>query len=202
MSNLHDMVRKQSIWKALHLYDLGLACRFSRRRRRERLILLSIVGAVTLLLALSPIRIGIVLGESMMPSLKPHHAVLIDRSYYKTHIPIKGEVIVFKAQGELLVKRVAAGPGDNLWLLEHPYAPIDMQDSEIVDPNDLPRINELLRSCPKLGSLQRISIPMNWVFVVGDAEDISLDSRHFGPISVNQIVGRALVPDSKSLVGL
>ena len=76
-----------------------------------------VLGALTL--RFSPFRLGVVVGESMTPTLQPNHVFVLDKSFYEHTSPTRGEIVVAIAEGETCVKRVAAGPGEDLWLIKY-----------------------------------------------------------------------------------
>ncbi|MBP6963734.1 MAG: signal peptidase I [Armatimonadetes bacterium] len=172
-----------------------------RRRSRERgHIHLISLGAVLILSALSlrasPFRLGVVVGESMTPTLSPHKVFMLDRSFYEHATPTRGEIVVAEANGETCVKRVAAGPREDLWLLE--YKGELSGYSEVVRPHDLTRTRSLVERYPRIGQLRRVTVPEGRVFLVGDAQNLSWDSRNYGTVPVSSIMGRVFPLTAKA----
>lgn len=120
-------------------------------------------------------------GNSMEPNLHDSEYVLIDKVSYRLHPPERGDVIVFERAGEErdYIKRVIGLPGDTVevragqvWVngvaLDEPYLSQTIR-------NDMPA---------------RVVQPDHY-FVMGDNRNNSSDSRSFGPITEQSIVGRA-----------
>jgi signal peptidase I len=130
---------------------------------------------------------------SMEPTLQEGDRVLVNKLSYDLHDVNRGDIIVFERpesgsdghpEDDIkdLIKRVVALPGETIEardgvvyidgrLLDEPYLPDDMPT------NDLPPTE----------------IPEGQVFVMGDNRTNSSDSRVFGPIDQDLIVGRAFI---------
>ncbi len=130
----------------------------------------------------------VVMGRSMEPTLKSGRVIWVDRLYYTTHRPRPGEVIVFKYQGDVYVKRVYRAPGETLhyvaagddWL-----GPIrEQRADEMIREYDAMRARSSLR-------VKEMRVPADAVFVLGDNYTNSEDSRNFGPIPLSSVIGRA-----------
>ncbi|HUV03701.1 MAG TPA: signal peptidase I [Armatimonadota bacterium] len=168
------------------------------RRIGSRLLWLSIGAAAIGLAWWCPFRIGVVVGASMLPALKPGQPLLLDRRHDKTHCPAIGDIIVFKQDGYPCIKRVAAKPGDGLWLFEYQDAAGRPTYSMVVYPSELARVRQLAGRYPKYCKLERISIPEGRLYVVGDAWNVSVDSRSFGLVRMDQLVARVIAPNPKA----
>ena len=177
----------------VNLDELSTTERPKRSRQRGYVLLLAL-GAVLVLgavaLRLSPLRLGVVVGESMTPTLQPNNVFVLDRGFYETTSPTRGDIVVANAEGEVCVKRVAAGPGEDFWLIAYSGDSGKSGYTEVVRPSDVPRVQRLLSRYPNLGRLRHFQVPEGRVFLVGDAQSISLDSRTYGSIPVDQIIGR------------
>jgi len=127
--------------------------------------------------------------ESMVPTLEKGDRVLVNKLSYKLHDVNRGDVVVFERPPNEpdngikdLIKRVIALPGET----------IEVRDCKVLingNPLDEPYVKQWSRTCtfaPKV-------VGENEVFVMGDNRDDSQDSRFFGAISQNLIVGRAFV---------
>jgi signal peptidase I len=123
-----------------------------------------------------------VYGQSMEPSLHTDERLVVEKLSYRFHGPRHGDIIVLRdpAGGpELLIKRVIGLPGER----------VNVADGRVY-VDGLP-IDEPYLSQPTLGSGRSWSIPPLTVFVMGDNRSASRDSRIFGPVGLDQVVGRA-----------
>jgi signal peptidase I len=129
---------------------------------------------------------------SMTPTLEVGDRVLVNKLAYRTHDVHRGDLIVFErppetsngVEGEIkdLIKRVVAVGGDT----------IEGRDGQVYVNGE--RIEEpYLEQGTPTEDLDREVIPEGMVFVMGDNRVNSEDSRVFGPIDEDTIVGRAFV---------
>ena len=138
---------------------------------------------------------------SMEPSLGIGDRVIVNKLSYNLHDVNRGDMIVFdnpsETSGEIsdLIKRVVALPGETLQvqdgkvyingnLMIEPYLMDDETTGDFNTPTGCISSLETLNVCV---------IPDNHVFVMGDNRWNSRDSRIFGPVPVESIVGRAFV---------
>jgi signal peptidase I len=128
--------------------------------------------------------------------------------------PKPGEVVVFFSpeDGKRLVKRVIAGPGDTLELRNEvvvvngrplTYDVVDatlVHDEVYEDPRPIVPIERglnkphdvmILPSRAALRNFGPINVPAGKYFMMGDSRDNSYDSRYFGVVDRDQILGRA-----------
>ena len=129
--------------------------------------------------------------------------------------PHRGEIVVFfsPANGQRLVKRVIGLPGDTLELRDNrllingralDYTALAAETREAIPSSQRPAhdfANERLperahpvMATPALSALRTFgpkTIPAGHYFMMGDNRDNSLDSRYFGPVPRDKIVGRA-----------
>ena len=80
---------------------------------KKRLIWLLpvLVGLVIIVMFQTVFLLGYVPSESMEPTLKEGSMILGTRIYWELN---NGDVVVFEHNGELFVKRIAAGPGEEI----------------------------------------------------------------------------------------
>jgi signal peptidase I len=123
--------------------------------------------------------------ESMTPTLKVHDRVLVNKLSYKLHPVHRGDIVVFKApEGsdpgiDDLVKRVIGLPNETVSAHGgHIYI-----DGEVLPESYLPRGVSTSAFSP-------VTLKPDHYWVMGDNRDNSKDSRVFGPITKNNIVGR------------
>ena len=155
-----------------------------KRRRRPLAIDLLAVGALLALLAYlhtRVVRVALVTSGSMMTTVNPGDRLLIHLGAYKDEPPQRGDVIAFwhDDPGDYEVKRVVAVGGDTIvvgWglvflngqILDEPY---------IRRPMLLERRVEAVLADGEL-------------FVMGDNRNSSGDSRDFGSIYEEKVLGR------------
>jgi signal peptidase I len=135
-------------------------------------------------------------GQSMEPNLHTDQRLVVEKVSYRFHGPQRFDVVVLQApkQGdELLIKRVVGLPGET----------VDFRDGEVYINGEL--LDEpFLSSDTRPGQDSSITIPPLYVLVMGDNRNHSNDSRSFGPVPIENIVGRAWLsywpPDEVGLV--
>ena len=183
-----------------------------QKRQHNSLVELVIIVAVALGLALGiqaflvkPFRIP---SESMVPTLEIGQRVLVDRVSYRFSDPDRGDIIVFKPPAGQpsvcgverasdqpcpkgtpersdtnFIKRVVAVGGDRIKILggsvyingtrqKEPFARVD----DACDICNLPK---------------EIRIPKGYYFMMGDNRGASADSRVWGPIPKDWVIGQA-----------
>lgn len=147
-------------------------------------------------------------GPSMQPTLHHGDRLIIwkvprtwARITQHTYIPNRGDIIVFSqnnlamedGKSKELIKRVIGLPGDRV-VIENGTATIyNNEHPEGFQPDMTLPYGEGLSL--EINSEERIeeTVGKNQVFVMGDNRDHSLDSRAFGPIDANHIVGKLVL---------
>jgi signal peptidase I len=159
--------------------------------------------------------------ESMEPTLDVGQRILVNRFLYRFSDPDIGDIVVFHppqgadnggmqcgvptptsqpcpqpTKGESdqnFVKRIVAGPGDTLSVQDgHPVV-----NGEIADNEDF--IRECRSDAPsgnrggdgKCNFPDTITIPDDHYFMMGDNRGQSTDSRYWGPVPKDWIIGKA-----------
>ncbi|MFH1413214.1 MAG: signal peptidase I [bacterium] len=128
-------------------------------------------------------------GASMEPNFHDNEYLIIDEISYRFNEPQRGEIIVFRYPEdpkEYFIKRIIGLPGESV--------EINNGDIYIYDNNNLdgykltePYLDENLKTT---GSRQKIEVPAGAFYVLGDNRNASKDSRVFGPISYDYVIGR------------
>ena len=130
-------------------------------------------------------------GHSMDTTLHDGDRVLVNKLSYRLHDPNRGDVVVLKTiegTGERdLIKRVVALPGETI---EYRNCTLYINDRELIEPY----LDPLVVTPNACGPDQtKITVPIDYVFVMGDNRPGSKDSREIGPVSYADLLGRAFV---------
>jgi signal peptidase I len=123
-------------------------------------------------------------GQSMEPTLHSEQRLVVEKISYRFHGPRRGDIIVLKSpqqNSELLIKRVIGLPGETVEI---------RQGRVYVNGQE---VNEPYLERPTGGNWGPIIVPPLHVFVLGDNRGFSNDSRAFGMVPIDNIVGRAWV---------
>ncbi|TSC93121.1 MAG: signal peptidase I [Candidatus Berkelbacteria bacterium Licking1014_85] len=127
--------------------------------------------------------IFIVDGPSMEPSLYTNNVMIVNKLAYLTSNPKRGDIVVLKFPGDpdkrKFVKRVIALPGET----------VEIRDQKVYI-NDQLLIESYLDSNIYNGKDQIIALKNNEYFTCGDNRPNSNDSRFFGAVPKNYLIGR------------
>ena len=180
---------------------------------RELPILVIVAFAVALLIKSFVLQAFYIPSASMEPTLREGDRVLVEKLSYTTGKPTRGQVIVFERDIDGIlpvepdegifsdignafkglfgfpegttqdfIKRVIAVGGDTIEGKDG----VVYVNGQLVDAEYLPQGTETSTFGP-------ITVPEDYVFVMGDNRGNSDDSRSFGPVPVDRIVGHAFV---------
>ena len=127
-------------------------------------------------------------GESMYPNLKDSQYLITNIIGLKLNSPKLGEVIVFKSPTEPdkdFIKRVIGVPGDTVMVKEsHVYLNGKMLDeTKYLLPSVVTSGGSFLREG------EQVTVPEGYFFVLGDNRPFSSDSREWGFVPKNNIIG-------------
>jgi signal peptidase I len=157
--------------------------RFERpgRRRWPSVVALTMAGALVVCWAFvaEPLTVR---SSSMAPTLEDGDRIIVNKLAYRASEPGVGEVIVLESPdgSGLVVKRVVAVDGDE----------VGIEDGVLV-VNAMPRVEEYVDQRTIDGVyFGPVEVPDGMVFVMGDNRAESVDSRDYGAVPVDDVVGR------------
>ena len=139
---------------------------------------------------------------SMAPTLEEGDRVIVNRLSYRFGEIERGQVVVFKkppnqpSDANDLIKRVIALPGETVQFRD---GEVYIDGQLVVEPYLAQPSSTRPRSLAIPGCAQEerasdvCTVPSGYVFVMGDNRLGSQDSRTFGPISTETVVGRAFL---------
>lgn len=161
---------------------------FEKRYRLVREIVETVVLTVLMFLV---IRLAVqnfnVDGMSMEPNLHNQELILVDKWSYLFRAPARGDVIVFIAPPEPqadFVKRVIGLPGDVVTI----QGTTVIVNGKVLTEKYVQPQNNLRNPFP---SFKDRVVPPNTYLVLGDNRDGSSDSRDWGCVPQQNIIGRA-----------
>ena len=136
--------------------------------------------------------------KSMAPTLQPKDRMLTNKLAYDLTDPDRGDLVVFRGvergKKERLVKRVVGLPGD--------VVHIDRGVLKVNgEPQNEPYVSKkkqgggkregARKAPPGVNSFGPMFVPEDHVFVMGDNRAHSHDSRYFGPVPRENLIGEA-----------
>lgn len=123
-------------------------------------------------------------GPSMQNTLHSGQFVLVNKLAFLFHQPERGDVIVFHEPDQPsrdLIKRVIGLPGDRITL-----------DGSTVTVDGVALNEPYITQKYNPGALNE-TVPPDQYFVMGDNRPVSEDSRYFGFVPKDYIVGKAIM---------
>ena len=122
-------------------------------------------------------------GSSMEPNLHHDERVIVDKVTYLFGQPQRGDVVVFALENQPkdYIKRVIGLPGETI---EISNGVVYVDGRPLEEPYALPAPGD---------TRPAVQLAADEYFVMGDNRGNSQDSRSFGPIGRDDIVGRAWI---------
>lgn len=126
-------------------------------------------------------------GASMEPTFYSGEYILTSKIAYKFRKPHRGDVIIFKSPKNPdidYIKRIIGLPGDKIVIQD---AKIYVNDQILEETYISAETNLWESGYIKEGS--PVSVPPKMLFVMGDNRPRSSDSREFGPVPLEAVIG-------------
>jgi signal peptidase I len=143
-------------------------------------LLIALVLFVGINLLTARIRVD---GSSMEPNFFNNEYIIVNRLAYKWAKPHRGEVIVFRYPSnpkQDLIKRVIGLPGDVVYITTKQV----FINGKLLDET-------YIADAPNYFGTWRV--PENSLFVLGDNRNASYDSKDWGYVPMQNVVGKALM---------
>ncbi|MEK7115911.1 MAG: signal peptidase I [Patescibacteria group bacterium] len=127
-------------------------------------------------------------GASMEPNFFDHEYLIIDELSYRFRTPARGDIVVLRYPNDrtqYFIKRLIGLPGET----------IEIAGGHVKIFNDAHPNGFLLDETGYLdqeftATTRTVTLKGEEFFVLGDNRSASLDSRYFGPVTRNLVVGR------------
>jgi signal peptidase I len=142
--------------------------------------LLSLCAAVLMGCSLEFARVD---GQSMAPTLANEDRLVVDKLAYRLGNPTPGDIVMFRAPTDpaaFYVKRIVGAAGDVVRIRDGRV----FVNNRALDDSQVP---SSFRSHDDWGPYR---VPDNFFLVLGDHRNRSSDSRHWGPVAREAIVGK------------
>jgi len=165
---------------------------------REWVVVVGVALGIALLVRGFLLQQFYISGPSMESTMFQDNRVLVNKLSYRLHDIRRGDVVVFDritTDGEViqhddLIKRVIALPGETIEIHE---CVVSIDGKELPEPYlndyDVQQVN--LEDRCRVPELEPIKVSEDHIFVMGDNRPQSFDSRMFGEIETELVVGRA-----------
>jgi signal peptidase I len=171
--------------------------------------ILLLVGALVIALSIAAFVIQSyqVDGESMETTLQNNDRLIVDkiprtvsRITHHSYVPHRGDIIIFNQTGILdsrgneqkqLIKRVIGLPGERVVVNDGKITVYNEANPDGFNPDTSTGYKIAAKNTP--GDNINVVLQSGEIFVCGDNRPNSEDSRYFGPVNVNNIVGKLVL---------
>lgn len=128
-------------------------------------------------------------GSSMVPNMQTGDYLITEKVSFRFRDPRRGDIIVLKNprdESQDFIKRIIALPGDTVQIINNTV----YLNGQVLSEDYLPK-GILTHSGAFLTEGLQVKVASNQYFVFGDNREHSSDSRDWGAITKEEIVGRA-----------
>lgn len=130
-------------------------------------------------------------GASMEPNFQDHQYLIINEISYHLGDPVRGDAVVFRYPydpSQYFIKRIIGLPGELVKISDGKVYVSNKNNPEVIKLEE----NYLLPAMKTLGDIE-INLGEDEYYLLGDNRLASLDSRAFGPVKRNFIIGKTLL---------
>jgi signal peptidase I len=168
---------------------------------REWVVVIGVAVLIATVLRTFVVQQFYIAGPSMETTLFGDDRVLVNKLSYRFGEPSRGDVVVFDrvtgdgntVQHDDLIKRVIGLAGEEVEIrscdvfingakIDEPWLPAAMRDQNLAPADRC--------GTPDVAA---VVVGEDQVYLIGDNRPMSFDSRMFGPVDIDLIVGRAVV---------
>jgi signal peptidase I len=128
-------------------------------------------------------------GASMEPNFHDGEYLVVDQLSYRFREPARGEVVVFRYpqdHSQFFIKRIVGLPGEEVFVQD---GRVIIRNAAYASGGELQEAEYLDPSVRTRGQVHTVLGPGEY-FVLGDNRPASSDSRSWGSVSRDEIVGR------------
>jgi len=129
-------------------------------------------------------------GQSMEPNFENGDYLIVDEISYRFKDPQRGEVVVFKYPqnpSQRYIKRIIGLPGELLEIKDGKVMVFNEKGEQVLNES-----NYLSPDLQTFGDIQ-VKLGNNEYFVLGDNRPASSDSRRWGTLPREDIIGRVFI---------
>jgi signal peptidase I len=121
----------------------------------------------------------------MVPTLKENNRYLLNVWALRNRDPVRNDIVVIRDPGDhgLSVKRIIAVGGESVLFKD---GKVYVQGKQLKEPYLMPNVRTFTYSQAKE---QFITCGKDQYFVLGDNRLVSIDSRSYGPVSRQDVLG-------------
>lgn len=150
----------------------------------ETLLIVGAAFAIAMLVQTFMFRITGILQTSMLPTIDPGDRIIVNCMTYRFREPQRGEIVVVHDPADEkkdIIKRVIALSGETIELVDG----VLYIDGAMVEEPYVVNIDVVKGQA-------RFTVPEGYIYVMGDNRPFSGDSRDFGPVAEDQIIGKVI----------
>lgn len=144
-----------------------------------------IVIAIVFFIALFVISFEQVVGPSMKGTLDAGDVTIVNKLVYKFRTIKRNEIVSINQKDKIMVKRVIGLPGEHI---EYKDNKLYVNGSLVLENNISVETKDF-----KLEDIGYETIPKDMYFVLGDNRTNSSDSREFGLVKKDEIIGKIVM---------
>lgn len=161
-------------------------------------VLIGLAVVLFLLRVFGLIRVFSVPTGAMIPTISPGDHVMMEGVTYLVRKPRRGDLAIFETGGieaittaTLYVKRIVGEPGDSVRIVD---GELYINDEHVVLSNAVGKIEyHLPDGLAKTPPLVNVIVPNGSFYVLGDNSPNSFDSRFWGFVPADAIIGRVAI---------